>query len=60
MMQFVAKTSEILPVELEQAELDVFIRLNGLVIGHFRAEDGTLVMGRESCTSKGVNLVVED
>lgn len=59
-MQFVAKTSEILSVELEQAELDVFIRLNGLVIGHFSAEDGTLVIGREGCASKGVNLVVED
>lgn len=59
-MQFVAKTNEVLSVELEQLGLDVFIRLNGLVIGHFRAKDGTLVMGRESCTSMGVNLVAED
>jgi len=59
-MQFVVKTSDILTVELEQMEQDVLIRLNGLVIGHFRAEDGTLVMERGNCVSKGVNLVVEE
>lgn len=58
-MQFIAKVDTLKNVELEQAERDVFVRLQGAVVAHFRSLDGVLVINKDLVQEQGLLLSVE-
>lgn len=59
-MQFVALDSneQLISVTLEQAEKNVYVRVDGLVIIAFEGHEVTV--NRQSAVEKGLNLIVEE